>query len=128
MKTIRIQKRVKFAFALCNAAVLFVLGFLAFAHYFGANAETIGNDSRVEENSELKYFLSVKYDGVDRYGVESSEDTTATIYANTIAVSDKLPDGLTFEGFVTSSTGKFGAVRQGDERDRKSTRLNSSHL
>ncbi len=115
MKAIRIQKRVKFVFALCSAAAFFVLGFLSFAHFFDVSAETIENDSRVEENSELKYFLSVKYDGVDRYGVESSEDTTATIYANTIAVSDKLPDGLTFEGFVTSSTGKFGAVRQGDE-------------
>lgn len=78
------------------------------------NAEEIDDGIRVQEDSELRYYLQVKYDGVDRQGVESSDSATAEVRSDIINVSDKIPDGLTFLGFVESETGAFGAVERGD--------------
>ena len=79
-----------------------------------SNAEEIEDGIRVQENSELKYFLQVKYDGVDRQGIESSDSVTSEVRSGVISVSDKIPDGLTFLNFVESETGSFGAVERSD--------------
>ena len=77
-------------------------------------ADILENDTRVEPESELRYYLKVKYDGVDRAGVQSSDSTTANIKSGQIEVSDPLPDGLIFVGFETTSNGKIGAVERGN--------------
>ena len=76
------------------------------------NAAVLADDVRVEENSPLTYYLKVKYDGVDRQGVNSSDSATAEMYSDTIVVTDKIPDGLIFQNFVTTSSGSIGAGRR----------------
>lgn len=72
------------------------------------------NDVRVEENSNLTYYLDILYDGKDKDVVTSSSTATASLYSDYIYVEDKIPDGLTFLEFVNSSDGSIGAVMQGD--------------
>lgn len=72
------------------------------------------NDARVEENSNLTYYLDVLYDGKDKDVVTSSNTATASLYSDYIYVEDKIPDGLTFLEFVNSSDGSIGAVMQWD--------------
>ena len=72
------------------------------------------NDVRVDVDSELTYYLNVKEDGVDAHGIESSDSQMADIRGGRINVTDKLPDGLIFQGFVTTSDGTFGAVSRSD--------------
>ena len=54
------------------------------------------------------------YDGKDKNLVMSSDDAVADIRSDYIYVEDKLPDGLTFVGFVESENGSIGAVRRND--------------
>lgn len=77
-------------------------------------AESLDNDTRIEEQSELAYYLKVKYDGVDKEGVQSNDATMAKINSGRIKVTDKIPDGLTFKSFVTSDNGSIGAVSRAD--------------
>ena len=72
------------------------------------------NDVEVARDSVLTYYLNVTYDGVDRNGVASSDSTVAMINSGYITVEDRIPDGLTFEGFVTTTDGTIGAVRRSD--------------
>lgn len=81
----------------------------------GVKADLLDDDVEVEENSLLTYYLDVTYDGVDVKGVDSKESTSAQIYSDCIQIEDKIPEGLTFIGFVPSSDGKFGAVKQSDK-------------
>ena len=73
-----------------------------------------GNDARVDTDAELTYYLKVKEDGVDAAGIESSDIQVASIYSGRISVTDKLPDGLIFQGFVTTSDGTIGAISRAD--------------
>ena len=77
-------------------------------------AEVLEDGVEVEKNSELTYYLHVKYDGVDVSGVESSDQVMAEVLSDRIKVTDILPKGLTFKGFVTSPNGTFGAVSRAD--------------
>ena len=77
-------------------------------------AEVLEDGVEVEKDTELTYYLHVKYDGVDVSGVESSDQVTAEVLSDRIKVTDVLPKGLTFKGFVTSSNGTFGAVSRAD--------------
>lgn len=74
------------------------------------------NDSiqsiKVTENSELIYYLNVKYDGIDVSGIDSeSIDTsssniiTSKLDSGYIFVEDKLPEGLQFDDFVLPNFG-----------------------
>jgi len=93
-----------------------LLGVASFAIVFNSLAEIIqGNDARVGTDSDLTYYLSVKEDGVDASGVESSDTQMANITSGRISVTDKIPDGLVFQGFVTTSDGTFGAVSREPE-------------
>lgn len=62
----------------------------------------------VDENSELIYYIDVFYEGKDKNG------TTSDVYSDYIYVEDKLPEGLTFTGFVSTSDNTFGAVQTDD--------------
>ena len=93
-------------------ATLLMVGFLG-ALVFRTFADII-NDVRVDVDSELTYYLNVKEDGVDAHGVESSDSQMADVRGGRVAVTDKLPEGLIFQGFVTTSDGTFGAVSRAD--------------
>lgn len=92
-------------------SVLFLLLFVV----IGFSASSIlENDVKVTPNSELIYYLNVTYDGVDKWGIESSDSTRAEISSNIIHVEDKIPEGLIFNGFITTSTGSIGAIGRND--------------
>ena len=96
-------------------AALFLLAILALNfHSDVINAESLENHARVWPSTELKYYLTVKYDGVDKNGVQSSDTVRADVKGGVVEVTDKLPDGLIFKGFETTATGKIGAVKRDD--------------
>ena len=72
-------------------------------------SEIMENDVPVKADSELTYYLKVSYDGVDKSGVESNDTTVSEIKSGEMYITDKIPDGLTFKGFVTTSDGTIGA-------------------
>lgn len=74
----------------------------------------LDNDTEVEFNSELIYYLDVTYDGVDKYGIESNDNIQSEITSDYIYVEDKIPEGLIFNGFVTTSDKTFGAISRDD--------------
>lgn len=78
-------------------------------------AAPLENDVRIEENSELIYYIDVIYDGKDVEATTSSDNATARVYSDYIYVEDKIPDGLIFKGFVSSADGDtIGAVKRSD--------------
>lgn len=77
-----------------------------------SNVVELENDTRVEPNSDLIYYLNVNYDGVDRFGVESSDDVIADVNSGVIYVQDTIPDGLIFNGFVKTNDGSIGAINE----------------
>lgn len=72
----------------------------------------LDNDIEVSKDSELIYYLNVSYDGVDVNGVDSSSGVVSNINSDVIYVEDKIPEGLIFMGFVTTSDGSIGAYRE----------------
>ena len=90
--------------------VLLVMSFMCVGKTFAALLE---NDVEVQANSALTYYLNVSYDGVDRNGLASDANTVASINSGVMFVEDKIPDGLEFTGFVTTSDGTIGAVERG---------------
>ena len=99
-------KAIRVAFALALLCIIYAL-------FSGKSLSTLlENDVEVQENSELTYYLNVSYDGVDKNGVQSSTTTVSEIKSGTLFVEDKIPDGLTFTGFVTTDDGSIGAVRR----------------
>lgn len=77
-------------------------------------AAILDNDVEVKANSELIYYLNVNYDGVDKTGNVSGDKATAEVRSDSIHVEDKLPEGLIFNGFVTTEDGSIGAVSRAD--------------
>ena len=90
--------------------VLAIVAYLGFSY-----AAPLENDVEVAPNTDLTYYLNVYYDGVDRNGVKSNDSTVASINSGYMQVTDKIPDGLIFQGFVTTSDGTIGAVRRSNE-------------
>ena len=72
--------------------------------------------TRVQPNSDLIYYLNVSYDGVDRFGIQSSEDVIADVNSGVIYVQDTIPDGLIFNGFVSTEDGSIGAINEKTNR------------
>ena len=77
-------------------------------------AEQMENGAYVKGNSTLTYYLNVNYDGVDASGVVSNDEVTSEVRSGNIYVTDKLPDGLEFKGFVETNDGSIGAVKRDD--------------
>ena len=109
----KINKSVKIA----SLIFLFVLGaFVVRTLVNHSKADILENGTEVERNSNLTYYLDIKGDGVDKFGVHSSDTNISSIRSGEILVTDKLPDGLTFTGFVTTEDGTIGAVQRGNEQ------------
>ena len=104
------QKRLMFIIPLI--ALVLIVGFV-FSSSFSF-AEVLDNGTRVEENSDLTYYIDVLYDGKDSEAVSSSDEATADVYSDYIYVEDKLPEGLTFKEFVSSGGDGIGAVKRND--------------
>ena len=94
------------------ALVLLTIIFIIYK--FSGTLAIIENDSRVKENSELTYYIDVIYDGKDSEIVTSSDSATAKVYSDYIYVEDKIPEGLTFNRFITAEDGTIGAVKRSD--------------
>ena len=77
--------------------------------YRVSQAEQIANGIRVNENSDLDYYLHIKYDGIDRTGTHSSDSTRVEVRSGVMTVTDRIPDGLTFQGFVETDNGIIAA-------------------
>ena len=104
------QKKLMFLIPLI--ALVLIVGFV-FSSSFSF-AEVLDNGTRVEENSDLTYYIDVLYDGKDSEAVSSSDEATADVYSDYIYVEDKLPEGLTFKEFVSSAGNTIGAVKRND--------------
>ena len=78
-------------------------------------AAPLADEARVNENDQLTYYITVNSDGIDHNGITSSDSQISDEVSGITTVTDKLPDGLTFGGFVASSDGKFGAVQRDDQ-------------
>ena len=104
------QKKLMFIIPLI--ALVLIVGFV-FSSSFSF-AQILENGTRVEENSDLTYYIDVLYDGKDSEAVSSSDEATADVYSDYIYVEDKLPEGLTFKEFVSSAGNTIGAVKRND--------------
>lgn len=99
-----------------NKRLMFVVIFLvAIISLMVVNGDVLDNDVEVTPNTDLTYYLDVKYDGVDVRGTESNDHARAEINSGTIYVEDKIPEGLTFKKFVETNDGSIGAVSRDDE-------------
>ena len=92
---------------------MLILGAILSCIVFKSFAEII-DDVRVDVDSDLTYYLNVKEDGIDATGIESSDAQIADVLGGRVNVTDKIPEGLVFQGFVTTSDGTIGAVSRAD--------------
>ena len=101
------KRKIQVVFALVLSLIVIV--------FIGRTLANLLNDGdEVDPNTQLTYYLDVSYDGVDKNGVQSSNSTVSEVRSGVLYVEDKLPDGLIFNGFVTTSDGSIGAVRRSD--------------
>lgn len=77
-------------------------------------AEFLNNGVKVENNSDLTYYLNIDYDGVDETAQSSSDTVTINVKSDIIEVTDKLPQGFTYKGIVETDTGQIGAFKRSD--------------
>lgn len=78
------------------------------------SADNLENDVKVKEDSDLIYYLTVDYDGVDENANVSSDNSTLNILSDYIEVTDKLPQGLAYKGIVETEGGTIGAIKRSD--------------
>ena len=99
-----------------NKIILIILVFIAVVvSIIGISySEPIFNNEEILPDSDLIYYLNVYYDGVDKNGIKSSDTTVSSVNSGYILVEDKIPNGLIFDGFVTTSDGTIGAVTRED--------------
>ena len=102
------RKNIHVFAVLILGALLSCLAFKSFADIIDAN------DVRVDVDADLTYYLNVKEDGIDATGIESSDAQIANVLGGRVNVTDKIPEGLIFQGFVTTSDGTIGAVSRAD--------------
>ncbi len=95
-------------------SLILVIGLVVTYFVRKSFAVPLENDVRVEEYSELTYYLNISYDGVDQSGIESSDTLTSNVIGDTLYVTDKIPEGLKFLGFVTTEDGTIGSVKRSD--------------
>lgn len=95
-----------------GSSLAFIIFFILIFHK--SFAVPLESGTKVASNTDLTYYIDVIYDGVDASAVASSDTATANVNSDYIYVEDKLPNGLTFKKFVTTSDGTIGAVKRSD--------------
>lgn len=101
--------------ALVCSTLMLCLGIAIFALVkLNIFAEPLGDDVRVNEDEDLIYYITVNSDGIDYESTTSSDTQIANEASGITKVTNRIPDGLTFVDFVTSSDGTFGAVQRDD--------------
>lgn len=90
---------------ICFVLVILLTVFLSLTNAVSNN----DNPIEVVDGEEITYYLRVRYDGVDREGIESSETVTSTVYSDYIYVEDRIPEGLTDISIVQTEDGTIGA-------------------
>lgn len=93
--------------------LVFIIGAVSIIFINHSLSAPLENDVEVSPNSQLTYYLNVSYDGVDKDGNNSSNSSVLEIKSGYLYVEDKLPEGLIFDGFVTTEDGSIGAVERG---------------
>lgn len=93
---------------------VFVIAAVLIYNLSSSSAVILEDDVRVQEDSDLTYYLDINYDGKDKDVVMSSDTATADVRSGYIYVQDKIPDGLIFKSFVNTSDGSIGAVKRSD--------------
>ncbi len=71
----------------------------------------LDNHSELEPNSEITYYLDIRADGIDKYShsTDYHENSVAETKSGYLFIEDVVPNGLTFNGFVTTEDGTIGA-------------------
>lgn len=105
-------RRIKSKYLIFILFLLIITILVLFNYTF--SEELLESGVQVEPESELTYYLDIYYDGVDKYGIESSDTVVADLNSSTIQITDKLPAGLTFVEFIGASDGSIGAVKRSD--------------
>ena len=80
----------------------------------GSLAAYLGNDVKIKANSEMTYYLTLSYDGVDKNGLESDDTVVSEVKSGYLYVEDKIPEGLSFEKFLPTQDGSIGSVKRSD--------------
>ena len=108
-----LKKLIKNKKILIGIILLFIV-FITYILRVSLSAE-FENDVEVRPESDLTYYLNISYDGIDKYGFTSSDEKIASVNSGIIYVEDVLPEGLTFNGFVESTDGTFGATNRNND-------------
>ncbi len=95
--------------------VLFCSLILIMVAFISSSFANTVDDIQVAGNTDLTYYIDVLYDGKDALVVTSNSTTKAEVTSDYIYVEDKIPEGLTFKKFVSSSDGTIGATLQGND-------------
>ena len=91
--------------------LVFVIGVSSVSYKLHKEStDALDNHARVEENTELTYYLTVKEDGVDSTGKSSSDSTIANVSGGLATITDQIPAGLELVGFTTTDDGTIGAT------------------
>ena len=107
---LKTKRKIKYTYAFFIVLLVLVVISLFVSNSF---SELLENDVEVKKDTELTYYLTVSYDGVDKNGVQSNDTTVSLINSGVLFIEDKIPEGLTFKGFVTTADGSIGAVERG---------------
>ena len=97
------NKLILMVMIIIGSSLAFIIFFILIFHK--SFAVPLESGTKVASNTDLTYYIDVIYDGVDASAVASSDTATANVNSDYIYVEDKLPDGLTFKNFVTTSDG-----------------------
>lgn len=80
-------------------AFIIIIAFVGVFFIFPSRSAVKDGDFKVGDDEELTYYIDVLYDGIDVDSVSSSGASRAKVYSDYIYIEDKLPEGLTFDGF-----------------------------
>ena len=105
-KTLKNFNKMYIVFTVSIVLLLAIIG--------GSLAAFLGNDVKVKANSEMTYYLTLSYDGVDKNGLQSGDTVISELKSGNLYVEDKIPEGIDFEKFLTTSDGTIGAVKRSD--------------
>ena len=95
--------------------VVFSVAIIIFIAVIGGSlAALLNNDVKVKVDSDMTYYLTLSYDGVDKNGLESSDMVVSEIKSGYLYVEDRIPLDLNFMGFLPTSDGSIGAVKRSD--------------